>query len=1146
MGESSVTDAIPARFTVVGCLTHSCRALWVLPDRHSTETAICPCCGSTHATTRLRPLAQADDRDVARELRARILAERAGQHDAYAEMDDYALLDDQADDYLAQYDGLFDTAVEERITRQTRVQCELFEQTAEDYLNQDDPYQTAATEYLDRRERELDQLVEASGPSINDDSSTALTPFSERAAETVPTAAGLTLTTPDTLPEAVDVRVTEPPIAPTDLWKTLWQDAALHTCLHDALATLTDGTYQSARTTLVDDWGVTAPARTPAPTYAEYLLDGLTQPGHDTWQDCLQVTRQLGGSTPLGQTERTDITNGPIALFAGSDVTPRIAIHLSHEFFEYKRIQRVRFLDFLGELSHGLDIQVVCHGRLAPKKLVHLHNADLPTAAITEAPHPYWRAADRGADSPAAVAETALAELGVDHPALDVLDHLAAESTERREYGALKDDPAFDVSAAAVGKRVRTLIDHRLVSKDRLSTTNVIQLLPAGSVLLDLREQERTAQDPQTDLRTFTDAATGEQSDSMGPNPAGSDDLTDPPNSSHRTVYASAGTEGEDGQACQSQGGDDDGASDEGACLPSGEWLSTAHQTAVQSAVNADNDSIDIALADNPAPQREHTGDYHVGFDEDKQQIIVSVQPSPMAARTMVRLCAALLDPRLRHSLLTPEQLDGPDGEDLGALFETAVSLPVLRNARNMGYLPDRATSGEAYVEELVTGLSSLLADLDDLGEGDDFDPALARSICQEAHGLAGTLTHLYDLLGWTVIRELTFPEYSRHYHARRDIHLQTLATQIAITSGYGHYPMYRVLYEDREDKRATTLGAPSVDAVDPVGECLGSWVLRGPGIDRLASELTDLEARTDLELQDESENFAAFLMDLQIGQATRLASVQRVVTRLCDVKCLCPTRRVTALFYALTGSIYATAQAVSNLAAGNDHLYRDIRLDEVRYALGTLDATSLLPDLDTDDKHSFQKTARSKLLHALLTASQWLSTGELADRAGISTESIRTHRADLESLGLLEINVQGLGKATLYRVRLPFREECDESDAPEPGTLVPPTGETQLRSIRDAIHDLLAARDLLDEASVDPAIEEGLLHWSPSLEPAVERWPWLRPWIDLIARLFGVEGGGSLRGPGEWIDGPYAFESYFGAEPATTQTRFSSEATPG
>lgn len=92
--------------------------------------------------------------------------------------------------------------------------------------------------------------------------------------------------------------------------------------------------------------------------------------------------------------------------------------------------------------------------------------------------------------------------------------------------------------------------------------------------------------------------------------------------------------------------------------------------------------------------------------------------------------------------------------------------------------------------------------------------------------------------------------------------------------------------------------------------------------------------------------------------------------------------------------------------------------------------------------------------------------------------------------------------------------------------------------SIRDVVHDLIDARGLMDEAYTDRAISDGLVGWPPSLEPAVERWPWLRPWIDVICRLFGRIAGGSLRGPGDWIDGPFEIVTQFGTEPATIQTQ--------
>ncbi len=71
------------------------------------------------------------------------------------------------------------------------------------------------------------------------------------------------------------------------------------------------------------------------------------------------------------------------------------------------------------------------------------------------------------------------------------------------------------------------------------------------------------------------------------------------------------------------------------------------------------------------------------------------------------------------------------------------------------------------YSEQLLPALHNLLKDADEIGEGDDFDPSMAQSVCRRGRGLAGVITHIYDLLGWTVVRELTFPEYTRHFHEK-------------------------------------------------------------------------------------------------------------------------------------------------------------------------------------------------------------------------------------------------------------------------------------------------------------------------------------------------------------------------------------------
>ncbi len=71
-------------YRVVGC--RDCGALWIVADR--PETTTCPRCGTRHPFERLHAFAETEAEADARQARAALLADRAGQADAFAEVDD--------------------------------------------------------------------------------------------------------------------------------------------------------------------------------------------------------------------------------------------------------------------------------------------------------------------------------------------------------------------------------------------------------------------------------------------------------------------------------------------------------------------------------------------------------------------------------------------------------------------------------------------------------------------------------------------------------------------------------------------------------------------------------------------------------------------------------------------------------------------------------------------------------------------------------------------------------------------------------------------------------------------------------------------------------------------------------------------------
>lgn len=115
----------------------------------------------------------------------------------------------------------------------------------------------------------------------------------------------------------------------------------------------------------------------------------------------------------------------------------------------------------------------------------------------------------------------------------------------------------------------------------------------------------------------------------------------------------------------------------------------------------------------------------------------------------MVSLATALASPRLLNRALTGNRLESL--EDPPA---------ILRDARCIGALSDEAledpkTLREAFIE-WGTDLEDLTAKL---AAGDYEDRNRFRSeIMRSAHGLAGSIIHLFDALEIDIVRELHVP----------------------------------------------------------------------------------------------------------------------------------------------------------------------------------------------------------------------------------------------------------------------------------------------------------------------------------------------------------------------------------------------------
>ncbi|DAC85258.1 helix-turn-helix domain-containing protein [Natrinema versiforme] len=946
--------------------------------------------------------------------------------------------------------------------------------------------------------------------------------------------AGLTITR-ERSRAAID-SIEEPAAAPMKLWKQLARrDSPLLKPLAQALHEAADGA--TSWVTLDEELSISA-------MDGRYAAEGYAAlEDEDALHRWLDLTTDLEGPTSLGfPWTLEDVETGPVAVLEAADVSPTIEIVLTPEWFDdHRRDRRERLLAWVVDvLSSAIDIRLLGNA-YTQRRLVSDH-ADVLPSSVTEAVNDHLLNGPDVGDGPTAErAQEAVDSLAWDHPAWRVLLAVDETNAERLPYRRLYNDPRFsDVSESGVRKRVQRLKDLGLVEPVDVNGDRHVALLPPARPALEAFRDEYLSDVPAPAPESRASGLTA--ADGTEAKTAGRDrDVSDPPNSPAGAVCSRPHVSGgEAGEAVEPENTEAaaEAASKDRLPAPSNGWLRLDQHHAAAAA----GGDADIALCDEPVAKRDDPRSYSVSYDDDRDEVVVEIEADPDFVKTGARLAAALLDDRLMSTVLTTDRLaGGPDRDGLDGLEES--NPIVLRRARHLGYLPKDGESANAFRSRLMEERRTLLKGLEEVAGSDGLTNMEAASrLLQRAHGLIGTVTHVYDLLGVDLVRRVTFPEFSRNWKSKRKGIAKFVSTAVSIGSkflsesdhGSGYYVPHRILFEDREDKREYNLGTPQIRG-DGSGEPIGSWVFAGPGIADLEGPLRERLEVGPGDLQEDGENFAPIGVDVDIVQGFRREAVAEVLARLGRIKRLEPTRRATSLLFGLLGNVSDVAAAIYALGAEDPGDGRDLELSELRFALSTLPADRLLPGVG--------KPGLSTIVAALIEADEPLSKAALADAAGVSKQTVRNHRERLEAFGLLDVLETDAGRADVYRLRLPFRKERNASDAPAPRFLVdePDTvgewGGTW--SLRDAIDQALADTGVGWLINEDYELWEDLENGDPeALSRLVERWPWLRSWVDVLAPLLGGETGG--RG-WDWAGGPYRLEARLGTDPPDRQTSLAS-----
>lgn len=857
----------------------------------------------------------------------------------------------------------------------------------------------------------------------------------------------------------------QPPVAPTQLWRELVEATD-----HELALAVMEGTEQLLNEhpdtyppEVLPQNGVTALSG----AFASVATNATRRGGWTLLGKLHNLLADLPTNTPTAGLD--DVRAGPITLLELVDEPehlPELRIELPLEFWDVTAEQRRRWLAFLGDVSAGLPVELAL-GPVDRRRLCAEHSDVLPASVNGEAKQ----------TTPRTTAARALSQGVAEGPSWSVLKILDRTGAERAPLSRLYNDVLTgDVSKSAVRHRVSSLAEDGLVHRITVDGERHVALTAAGRAALDL------ADGADRSLRTPSRESEGEDSEPSAVSQNGS--VNNPQKLTAGTVDAYART----GQPPRPDGEVEEAAAPAGEDSPATtRWLGLEEHHAAAAAAEPGEIALDDCR-DGSMMDRGSHGDVGLSTDLQRREVVVSINFDSTICRTATRLAAALASDEVAGRVLTDNRLQ----DRLQGLANG--NLPVLRLGRQLGWLSEEEVDPVALRQRLGTVRNQLLSDLADVGSGDNFDQELAADVTRRAHGLAGTVSHILDMLGFDLIRTVDVHNCSQNVvddRAARSLG-RWMAIQTAISSRYGHYNAYRVLFEQREEYREAMLGSPVVD--EPTGDVFGSWVIRGVSADKLAP---DLQPDEYLEPVDERRrNAEAFLLEVDVVDANRREAVAAAVSRIGSFRGLEPTSEAVSLLHS-TVSTWGAAEALSNLGEQDLGTERPLLLDELRYALGTLDPQRLLPTVDG--------SGAAATLSELLNSEGKLSKGEVARRAGITQPTVSSAVDVLQALGLVDVEDLGAGRADLLSPRLPDKGDRDTAEPPRPLHLnSDDDGEMQRQTMTGALLEAVHRLEDIWIPAEHPELWEELQEGR--LTSLVERWPWIEDLRELLARMVGPD----------------------------------------
>ena len=785
----------------------------------------------------------------------------------------------------------------------------------------------------------------------------------------------------------------------THVWGEFASQAIVQDHFLDAVRTIADRSYDDLETVLNTAGVLDTPMNGHG---TRSLFHKIRRRGSEpaAW-DLLRVLRELG----TGHSTIDDI-HAIARLFQFSDPNraddraPTVGVELNYdELKDLSRSQRIDVCELLGTLSKAFDIRLECT-RLTQAYLRHHHREHLPGVSEWQNTHCIESRVD-----------DALTQLDPDGGPVSILRALNGQPGETLSYHEVY--ALFETSQSRARQYISSLKEYGLVEPFGSDAAKKLSLLDAGrEVLIHMNEHYGR----QITLENSVSGTPKSQRQRRVPRDVPDGDRTGPGNNNHNSIATEP-------SPATPQGSMEQQTATETAEAYRTAYLNRADHEAVE-ACGVESGTVTV-VSDDVSDVDGNTR--FVSFDEERCEAVVSVHATnPLDYTTS--LAVALASPAFVDEVL--------DEMTLEAVFDE-VPTEILRNGRQVGYLTEDVLADPGAFRNTVVQWAEDIEEMTQQfhnKEYDDRDEFLS-DILRESHGLAGSVVHLLDAAGIDLVRDIRVP--GKTNTEKLEALAESIAHTVFIQSRYQARVAYRELFEDRAEKRESKLGV-EVDALDPYGSLIGSFVVRGGGAERVTGALGD-----ELDAYEPHEDAAEFSVPVPIRGVSR-ETVATTAARVLSPKNLRVTRDIVSILNAVVDSPFDVARALQQLAAEPES--REIDAAELRYVLRQLTSDDVLSELPK---------SVAEIVMVLVDADCVLSQSEVAERADQSTQTVRNHADKLEATGLVRRGPNG------WRFEITFRGERGSNR-------VPKTCSQSVDSVVDGVVDAVGEECSCGEGCVD------------------------------------------------------------------------------